>query len=153
LPERTHRVFEPSTERSEASDWGERWQQTPRQASGSRVKRGKHKPTPVREGTWKGERGNGVFEPDDPRIAKLLEERGVHGVRYRNGYPDFGPPLAEDTVVLDVDLTHSRNINYSRIHEAFAKKWNLDGRAGGPWTSAKVRRELEHKGWTPHEVE
>ncbi len=47
-------------------------------------------------GTWIGPRGNGVFVPSDPRIQALLQQKGLQGITYQNGIPDFSMPMVEE---------------------------------------------------------
>ena len=47
-------------------------------------------------GTWIGPRGNGVFVPSDPRIQALLQQKGLQGITYQNGIPDFSMFMVEE---------------------------------------------------------
>jgi hypothetical protein len=49
--------------------------------------------TPVNKGTWSGERGNSLWQPNDEEAIRDLQTygNGAKGIEYRNGYADFTP--------------------------------------------------------------
>src|SRR5699024_6532937 len=57
---------------------------------------------------WAGERGESICAPQSDAARQILEERGMSGVTYQNGVPDFSP-FSESTVKLGymTDARHS----------------------------------------------
>jgi len=47
-------------------------------------------------GTWTGPRGESTFIPSDPQIQALLQQKGLQGIKYQNGIPDFSPFMVEE---------------------------------------------------------
>ena len=64
---------------------------------------------------WAGERGESVCAPQSDDARKIMESRGISGVQYQNGIPDFSP-FSESTVKLGymTDERHSRGLTDGR---------------------------------------
>ena len=64
---------------------------------------------------WAGERGEAVCAPQSDAAKQILQERGIAGVQYQNGVPDFSP-FSESTVKLGymTDARHSRGLDEGR---------------------------------------
>ena len=60
---------------------------------------------------WAGERGESICAPQSDAARQILEERGMSGVTYQNGVPDFSP-FSESTVKLGymTDARHSSGL-------------------------------------------
>ena len=60
---------------------------------------------------WTGERGESICAPQSDASRQILEERGMSGVTYQNGVPDFSP-FSESTVKLGymTDARHSSGL-------------------------------------------
>ncbi len=60
---------------------------------------------------WAGDRGESLCAPSSDDAKKILQERGVSGVQYTDGIPDFSP-FSESTVKLGymTDARHSRDL-------------------------------------------
>jgi hypothetical protein len=124
MPEGTQHDFEPTHQRSSASTAGDRY-----------------KTTPV--GGWiSGNRGDGLCEALRQDIRDILSKKGLKGIVYRNGYPDFSP-IAFDEI--PIKMTASREENFKRAFEAFGKKWKM--------TPKQAENRIKSLGLTPHEAE
>ena len=78
------------------------------------------KRTPVDgNGKWvDGTRGNGKFISDDPAAQKILIEKGVDGIIYSNGVPDFSS-VADDAVEISGSLLDKlSNPNSTQVRRA-----------------------------------
>ena len=64
---------------------------------------------------WAGERGESVCAPQSDAARQILEARGISGVAYQNGVPDFSP-FSESTVKLGymTDARHSSGLEDGR---------------------------------------
>ena len=64
---------------------------------------------------WAGERGGSVCAPQSDAARQILEERGITGVQYQDGVPDFSP-FSESTVKLGymTDARHSQGLTAGR---------------------------------------
>ena len=64
---------------------------------------------------WAGERGESVCAPQSDAARQIMEERGISGVQYQDGVPDFSP-FSESTVKLGymTDARHSRGLTTGR---------------------------------------
>ena len=60
---------------------------------------------------WAGERGESVCAPQSDAARQIMEERGISGVQYQDGVPDFSP-FSESTVKLGymTDARHSQGL-------------------------------------------
>ena len=88
---------------SQASTLGDRYQS----AYADRIRQ-----TPSLESNrWAGERGESICAPQSDAARQILEERGMSGVTYQNGVPDFSP-FSESTVKLGymTDARHSSGL-------------------------------------------
>ena len=64
---------------------------------------------------WAGERGESVCTPQSDVARQIMEERGISGVQYQDGVPDFSP-FSESTVKLGymTDARHSQGLTAGR---------------------------------------
>lgn len=64
---------------------------------------------------WSGDRGESVCSPQSDAARQILEERGISGVQYHDGVPDFSP-FSESTVKLGymTDARHSEGVTGGR---------------------------------------
>ena len=64
---------------------------------------------------WAGERGESVCAPQSDAARQIMEERGISGVQYQDGVPDFSP-FSESTVKLGymTDARHSQGLTAGR---------------------------------------
>lgn len=64
---------------------------------------------------WGGERGESICAPQSEAARQILEARGIDGVQYQNGIPDFSP-FSESTVKLGymTDARHSQGLTAGR---------------------------------------
>ena len=64
---------------------------------------------------WVGERGESVCAPQSDAARQIMEERGISGVQYQDGAPDFSP-FSESTVKLGymTDARHSQGLTAGR---------------------------------------
>lgn len=109
------------------SDYSDRYDRTPKDGEG---------------GSWTGDRGESKFVPSDTtekgRAAReKLAERGIDGIEYKNGEPDFSK-CSEGTVRID-NMTEFRASNFSQADEKLAEQWNSNAREGKTdWTDKDV---------------
>lgn len=78
------------------------------------MKEYKHIPT-EESGRWHGPRGDSLCSPSSERSREILAQKGLAGIEYRGGEPDF-TPVAEISVGLGFMTTarHSRGVLYDR---------------------------------------
>lgn len=92
--------------------------------------------------TWSGERGKTYARPIDTDMQELLKKYGVKHIRYRkDGEPDF-KPVSVAQIRID-DMTSSRNHNFSRADEVYAKRIGK--------TPKEIRELRKREGLTWHE--
>lgn len=79
--------------------------------------------TPSNNGKWAdGTRGNGKFISDDPVTQRILSEKGVDGIIYNNGVPDFSS-VADDMVEISGKyLDALQNPNSSQVRRAMQRE-------------------------------
>lgn len=120
--------------------------------------------TPTTEnshGEWSGDRGESMFVPTDDRLRELLQSKGVEGIPYKDGIPDFSL-IAEAKVIIQGMSQHRLSLigengerivgNYEKADIECAKAWNLEQRDGkDDWTHQDVKNWREANGYTWHE--
>ena len=105
--------------------------------------------TPISTGTWEHDRGESKFIPDDEEARAELEARGMDGIEYKNGIPDFSE-CAEATVEID-NMTENRYPNFKQCDDALAAKWNEEARDGRTDWEGKDVRDFRDGIYTWHE--
>ena len=120
--------------------------------------------TPTMEnphGKWTGDRGESMFVPTDDGVREILQNKGLEGINYRDGIPDFGP-ISEAKVTIQgmsqhrlsqIDENGERTVgNYEKADIECAKAWNLEQRDGkDDWTNKDVEKWRKTNGYTWHE--
>lgn len=120
--------------------------------------------TPTTEnshGKWSGDRGESMFIPTADRVREILRNKGLKGIEYKNGIPDFDP-IAEAKVVIQGMSQHRHSLigengervvgNYEKADIECAKAWNLEQRDGkDDWTHQDVKKWREANEYTWHE--
>lgn len=120
--------------------------------------------TPTTEnshGEWSGDRGESMFIPTVNRVREILQNKGLKGIEYKNGIPDFDP-IAEAKVIIQGMSQHRHSLigengervvgNYEKADIECAKAWNLEQRDGkDDWTHQDVKKWREANGYTWHE--
>lgn len=120
--------------------------------------------TPTMEnphGKWTGDRGESMFVPTDDGVREILQNKGLEGINYRDGIPDFGP-ISEAKVTIQGMSQHrlsqigengERTVgNYEKADIECAKAWNLEQRDGkDDWTNKDVEKWRKTNGYTWHE--
>ena len=120
--------------------------------------------TPTTEnphGKWSGNRGESMFIPTADRVREILRNKGLKGIEYKNGIPDFDP-IAEAKVIIQGMSQHrfsqigenGKRIvgNYEKADIECAKAWNSERRDGkDDWTHQDVKKWREANGYTWHE--
>lgn len=106
-----------------------------------------HTPREGINGTWVGERGNSLFKP----FADILP-KGVEGIRYKDGYPDFSK-VALANVKID-NMTATRSTNFMQCNTKLAEMWNSIGYSGkSDWTARAISEFQRTMGLTWHECQ
>ncbi len=74
-----------------------------------------HQTPSLKSDRWAGERGESVCAPQSDAARQIMEERGISGVQYHDGVPDFSP-FSESTVKLGymTDARHSQGLTAGR---------------------------------------
>ena len=120
--------------------------------------------TPTTEnshGEWSGDRGESMFIPTVNRVREVLQNKGLKGIEYKNGIPDFDP-IAEAKVIIQGMSQHRHSLigengervvgNYEKADIECAKAWNHVRRDGkDDWTHHDVKKWREANGYTWHE--
>lgn len=120
--------------------------------------------TPTTEnphGKWSGDRGESMFIPTAERVREILRNKGLKGIEYKNGIPDFDP-IAEAKVIIQGMSQHrfsqigendERIVgNYEKADIECAKAWNHERRDGKDnWTHQDVKKWREANEYTWHE--
>lgn len=120
-------------------------------------------------GTWKGKRADSEFIPSEKtrrgqEAKEKLAEKGLYGIEYKNGEPDFSK-VAEETVIID-NMTENRwdyhdkngekqDGNYAQADKKLAEQWTKQGKLKDDGTSEWREKDVkewrdEHK-YTWHE--
>lgn len=112
-------------------------------------------------GKWSGDRGESMFIPTADRVREILRNKGLKGIEYKNGIPDFDP-IAEAKVIIQGMSQHRHSLigengerivgNYEKADIECAKAWNLEQRDGkDDWTHQDVKKWREANEYTWHE--
>lgn len=112
-------------------------------------------------GKWSGDRGESIFIPTADRVREILRSKGLKGIEYKNGIPDFGP-IAEAKVIIQGMSQHRHSLigengerivgNYEKADIECAKAWNHERRdSKDDWTHQDVKKWREENGYTWHE--
>jgi NAD+--asparagine ADP-ribosyltransferase len=112
-------------------------------------------------GEWLGRRGDSTFVPNDPDAKKELRNRGLEGIEYKKGDPDFSP-IAEAQVQIKGFTDRRKSTkdadgvrivgNYEKAESALARQWNSENRDGrSDWTRQEVKTWRDEHGLTWHE--
>ena len=111
---------------------------------------------PVEERFVPSARGEGMAHADRStptglEANKQLEARGLEGIVFRKGFPDFSP-VAVDSVT--IPMTSDRKENYRLMHRELAAKWSAEAKDGNPsWTAKKVKEYIKQNNLERHECE
>ena len=112
-------------------------------------------------GKWSGDRGESMFVPTVDRVCEILRNKGLEGINYRDGIPDFNP-ISEAKVTIQGMSQHRLSQmgengerivgNYEKADIECAKAWNLEQRDGKEdWTNKDVKKWRVTNGYTWHE--
>ena len=112
-------------------------------------------------GKWSGDRGESMFVPTVDRVCEILRNKGLEGINYRDGIPDF-TPISEAKVTIQGMSQHRLSQmgengerivgNYEKADIECAKAWNLGQRDGKEdWTNNDVKQWRVANGYTWHE--
>lgn len=112
-----------------------------------------HVPKNPENGKYLGEIGESKYIPNDPEAKKQLAERGVDGIEYKNGIPDF-KPVSEATVVIDnmSEKRYGKGGNFEQCDKKCAEQWNIEGRENRTdWSPRDVANYRAENKLTWHE--
>lgn len=112
-------------------------------------------------GKWSGDRGESMFIPIADRVREILRNKGLEGINYKDGIPDFNP-ISEAKVTIQGMSQHRLSqmgengerivANYEKADTECAKAWNLEQRDGkDDWTHQDVKKWREANEYTWHE--
>lgn len=112
-------------------------------------------------GKWSGDRGESMFIPTADRVREILRNKGLEGINYKDGTPDFNP-ISEAKVTIQGMSQHRLSQmgengecivgNYEKADTECAKAWNLEQRDGkDDWTHQDVKKWREANEYTWHE--
>lgn len=112
-------------------------------------------------GKWSGDRGESMFIPTADRVREILRNKGLEGINYKDGIPDFNP-ISEAKVTIQGMSQHRLSQmgengerivgNYEKADTECAKAWNLEQRDGkDDWTHQDVKKWREANEYTWHE--
>lgn len=121
---------------------------------------------PKSGGKWEGEEGNSKWKPDpevvpDPENGKngnpdgktwkeILDEHGIDGIPFKDGYPDFSE-VSQGNVEID-DFSTERWKNFAQADIKMAEEWSKSGKDGKTdWTAADVAQWRKDNNYTWHE--
>lgn len=112
-------------------------------------------------GEWSGERGESIWKPNPDGIPKkdnpnnqtweeILEKKGIDGIEYKDGYPDFSP-VSETDVEID-NFSVDRQKNFVQADEKLAAQWSEESKDGKTnWTAQDIRQYRQENSLTWHE--
>lgn len=112
-------------------------------------------------GKWSDDRGESMFIPTADRVREILRNKGLEGINYKDGIPDFNP-ISEAKVTIQGMSQHRLSQmgengerivgNYEKADTECAKAWNLEQRDGkDDWTHQDVKKWREANEYTWHE--
>ncbi|PJK09400.1 hypothetical protein CO610_03670 [Lysobacteraceae bacterium NML95-0200] len=116
---------------------------------------------PKNDGTWSAEKGGDVWVPKPDKVpynsnpdgktwGEILEENGIEGIGFKDGYPDFSPISKGDVEIND--FTKSRPRNFAQADRKLAEQWAEEGKDGKTdWTAKDVREWRKENNHTWHE--
>jgi hypothetical protein len=99
----------------------------------------KNNPIDGNGGRWIGERGDGLWVPDN---KEMLSKYGIDGIRYKDGQPDFSAVRKGDLVRIK-GFSVNRAQNFAKADAAYAKANGL--------TPEAVKAMRKNDGYTWHE--
>jgi hypothetical protein len=82
----------------------------------------KYTPVNGENGAWTGVRGNSTYVPKDVEIQKLLAEKGLTGIKYTNGVPDFSPLAFDKVQITGKYLDALSKPSSSQVRQAMQKE-------------------------------
>ena len=102
-----------------------------------------------------------MFIPTADRVREILRNKGLEGINYKDGIPDFNP-ISEAKVTIQGMSQHRLSQmgengerivgNYEKADTECAKAWNLEQRDGkDDWTHQDVKKWREANEYTWHE--
>lgn len=97
--------------------------------------------TPTNDGKWEGERGESKFISDKEHVNKILDEKGLAGIEYKNGIPEFSD-VSKGKVEID-DMSDNRPKNFKQADEKMAEQRGC--------TPREVKKWREDNNYTWHE--
>ena len=109
------------------------------------------------ESRFEGTRGDSLALPDAStqhgEAAKTwLDEHGMRGIEYHNGFPDFSGIALESVTI--PDMTANRSYNFKQAYESAASKWNAEKRGGrDDWKPSEVKQWKQENNLVIHEKE
>lgn len=112
-------------------------------------------------GKWLGDRGESMFIPTADRVREILRNKGLEGINYKDGIPDFNP-ISEAKVTIQGMNQHRLSQmgengerivgNYEKADIECAKAWNLEQHDDkDDWTHQDVKKWREANEYTWHE--
>lgn len=122
-----------------------------------RIPKGNKPKLPRSGGSWSGKQGNSIWIPNRNEVppdrigtnpegrtwGEILDNGGIYGIEFKNGYPDFSK-ISKGEVKID-DFTDNRSSNFAQADEKLAEKLDCS-----PEEVEKWRKE---NGYTWHECE
>lgn len=109
------------------------------------------------ESRFEGKRGDSLALPDTSKpngeVAKaLLDELGMRGIEYRNGFPEFSGIALESVTI--PNMTADRDVNFKQAYKATAEKWNIEKKDGrDDWKATEVKQWKQENNLSVHEKE
>lgn len=111
----------------------------------------KETPKDPSKGMWEGERGESKYIPYDTEASLALRERGLDGISYKDGRPDFSPVSCED---VSINMTSDRPSNFQKADIQCAEQWNAQGFEGkSDWTARDVKEWRKANEYSWHECD
>jgi len=112
-----------------------------------------HVPKNPEKGTWTGKVGESKYKPNDSEAKKKLAEKGLDGIEYKEGIPDF-KPVSEATVKIDnmTDQRYGKGGNFEQCDQKCAENWNNEAKEGKTdWTARDVANYRAENNMSWHE--
>ena len=119
-------------------------------------------PLEGKRGSWEGEKGDSIYVPDEnyeggppsgKDVKEALDSKGIEGIEYKNGEPDFSE-IAEATVEIDdmSEFRYGEDGNFAKADQALADKWNAENHGGrNDWTARDINNYRKDNNLVWHE--
>lgn len=113
-------------------------------------------------GSWDGKKGDSIYIPDvnyeggppsGKDVKEALDKKGIEGIEYRRGEPDFSEIAEESVEIKDMsEFRYGPDGNFSKADQTLSDKWNAEKHGGrNDWTARDINDYRKESNLVWHE--